>query len=88
MRKSIIIAACVLMVTPALGKDFGQQVGHRSGHQVGQRVGHRYDPAPFIAGAIGLSILGAIIASRPRDCWQEIIGYDRYGRRIYETVCN
>jgi len=99
MRKVIAVMAVMLMGTPAFGKDFGQrggqhygqQSGHYYGHGVGHGVGQRYghnSAAPWVAGAIGLGILGIIIASQPKDCWQEFIGYDRYGRRVYQEICN
>ena len=52
---------------------------------------HHHNPAPWIAGAIGLGLLGAMTYDawgRPvRQCWDEMIGYDRYGREVYQRYC-
>ena len=52
----------------------------------------RYNAAPWIAGAIGLGVLGALTYDawgnpyRP-FCWNEYIGLDRYGQQVYRQRC-
>ena len=50
---------------------------------------HHGNAGAWVAGAIGLGVLGAIIAneSRPR-CSEEMIGYDRYGNEVWKRYCN
>jgi len=44
--------------------------------------------------ALGLSLLGLGVAGAyyynhqlPPTCWKEIVGYDRYGREMWEVTC-
>ena len=61
------------------------------GHHRSHNRGH--NAAPWIAGAIGLGLLGALTYDQwgrpvqPR-CWNEYIGVDRYGRQVHQQVCN
>jgi len=67
---------------------------HRHNHGYAhpqQYYGNRHDSnaGAWVAGAIGLGILGAIIASESqRQCYDDMVGYDRYGREIWRTICN
>ena len=62
-------------------------VGHHRSHN------RRHNPAPWIAGALGLGILGALTYDQwgrpvqPR-CWNEYVGVDRHDRQVYQQVCN
>ena len=88
MRKLLIVAA-LLATTPALADD------HRYRHPQPQR---QHNTAPWVAGAIGLGILGAgayLYNQNQQRCWNEPVldSYgrrmtDRYGNLLFETVCN
>jgi multisubunit Na+/H+ antiporter MnhB subunit len=95
MRK-VIITLCALMVaTPALAD------WRRNQHYQPQRQQHHYEHRhrgginPWIAGAIGLGVLGAgAYYYNQRQCWNEYVVdmygrqvYDRYGRPLAQTVC-
>jgi len=41
-----------------------------------------------VAGAIGLGVLGAGAYYYNRRCWDEMIGYDRWGREVWQRYCN
>lgn len=44
---------------------------------------------PWVAGALGLGILGAgTYLYNNRTCWDELVGYDRYGRELWQRYCN
>ena len=53
---------------------------------------------PWVAGAIGLGVVGAgtyYYQNRVRRCWDEYVVdyygrqvYDRYGRPVFQSVCN
>ena len=45
--------------------------------------------APWVAGAVGLGILGAIAAPwAAPSCYNVVVGYDRYGYEMYRRVCD
>ena len=80
-----------------VGPAFGQHYGHHHGpryrpyhppihhHHHHQR---RNNYAPYVAGAIGLGIMGAIIADQyARRCYKQHIGYDHVGNPIFEHIC-
>lgn len=90
-----------LTVGPAFGQHRGHGFGH-GGHFRGYAHGGHYRPyvphhnhgyrrknyAPYIAGAIGLGIVGAIIYDQyGRRCERQIIGYDINGAPIIDTIC-
>ena len=91
MRKLLLIAATVLMVTPALADRYHR----RYTPPPPQR--HHHNAAPWIAGAIGLGILGGAYYynNYNRQCWDEPVtdrfGYqlfDQYGRPMVRRFCN
>jgi hypothetical protein len=51
--------------------------------------GHHYRPnyAPWIAGAVGLGIMGAIIANQHPTCQDRVVGQDHYGNMIVQRYC-
>jgi len=77
MRK-VIITLCALMVaTPALAD------WRRERHQP-QRQQHHRGINPWVAGAIGLGVLGAgAYYYNQRQCWNEYV-VDMYGRQVYD----
>lgn len=70
-----------------------QHQAQRHQHQQRHHQHHRHNNiAPWIAGGLALGALGAyaITPRAPRHimtCWEEIIGYDRRGRPVYDEVC-
>ena len=96
MRKLAIGLSVVALLASTLPV-FAQQ-HHRHGYRPQQ---HRYvaprpaprhyhnhrNYAPWVAGAIGLGVLGSMYYYNNRQCWDEMIGYDRYGREVFERYC-
>ena len=89
-RTTKVVAATALALTIATSAVADQrrydQRRYYSQHQ--SRHYHNGNAGAWIAGAVGLGILGAIIASESQQqCWDEMIGYDPYGREIWRTYC-
>jgi type IV secretory pathway TrbF-like protein len=43
---------------------------------------------PYALGGLALGALGAgAYYYNDRQCWDEMIGYDRYGRQVFERYC-
>jgi hypothetical protein len=94
MRKLAIGLSIVALLASTLPV-FAQQ--HRHGYRPQQRhyvaprpVPRHYNHrkyAPWVAGAIGLGVLGSMYYYNNRQCWDEMIGYDRYGREVFERYC-
>ena len=101
MRKLLAIVIIFIMTMPAMAgqqrhdrRGYQQHTHQRHHHQQPRH----YQPqrhnniAPWIAGGLALGALGAyaVIPRAPRHimtCWEEIIGYDRRGRPVYDEVC-
>jgi len=81
MRKFLLALAVIAVATPAVADPY-----HHRQEPPRQRHGNA---GAWVAGAIGLGVLGAIIAndSRPR-CTEELIGYDRFGNEVWKRYCN
>ena len=108
MRKIIIASIALLAMSVPVeaqhrrdhhhGYQPHRQQFHQRNHYQPPRGHHRshnrgHNAAPWIAGAIGLGILGALTYDqwgRPMQprCWNEYIGVDRSGRQVYQQVCN
>jgi hypothetical protein len=96
MRKILTVVALLSMVAPALG----QEAGHRVGHGVGHHSGHVPLPPPrpygrdgrnilpWVAGGVTLGILSGAYWYNNRRCYDEMVGYDRRGREVWEINCN
>jgi hypothetical protein len=86
--RSILIAISVLAMT---GSALADPVYR---HRTPPRHHHQHNVMPWVAGAIGLGVLGALTYDqwgrpvRRRECWDEYVGYDYRGRPMYERVCN
>ena len=109
MRKIIIASIALLAMSVPVEAQHrrdhhhGYQPQHRQHFQqrnhyrppAGHHRSHNrsHNAAPWIAGVIGLGILGALTYDQwgrpvqPR-CWNEYIGVDRHGRQVYRQVCN
>ena len=82
MRKLLITLFLLSATATAMAdsRHYYRQPPHRS-----------HNAAPWVAGIVGLGILGAIASqqyqSPRRSCWDEVIGYDRYGREVWQRYC-
>ena len=89
--KKIIISTIALMtvITPVLAH--GRSFGHRPyyGYSYGH-YGHRHNNyGAWVAGAIGLGVLGAIIYDQyGRRCVNRVVGYDQLGNPIIQPICD
>jgi hypothetical protein len=90
MRKLLLIAATVLMVTPAMADQ-----RYRRYNPPPQR--HHHNVAPWVAGGLALGLLGGAYYynNYGRQCWDEPVtdrfGYqlfDQYGRPMVRRFCN
>ena len=92
MRSILVFALMMGMMSTAMA-DYrnhrGQQRHHES-HRHHNRIN------PWVAGAIGLGVVGAgtYYYNQRRSCWDapvvDIYGrqiYDRYGRPLFQSVC-
>jgi len=89
MRRLLIATTLIVMATSAVADPYN----HR--HPLPQRrpYEHRqHSIMPWVAGAVGLGVLGAIIANQPErpvsGCWNEMVGYDRWGNEVWKRYCN
>jgi hypothetical protein len=93
MRKLVLALSVVLAASPALA-----DYRHRPRYSPPpQHHHHRGGVNPWVAGAVGLGILGAgaYMYNRPaRQCWNEVVIdpygrqlFDQYGRPVLQVVC-
>lgn len=91
MKKLLVIGLVTLgTLTSAYG---GPRHGHHSGghyarhYHGGHHHGRNY--APWVAGAIGLGIVGAIAGAHyyNRECTRVVVGYDNFGRPVTRLYC-
>lgn len=95
MKKLITAAVAATLVLGAASTAFAQgRYGHRSHggyghhHHHHHHHGFRHNPAPYIAGALGMAIIGGILYDQySRRCWTQQIDTDPYGRPVYGRVC-
>lgn len=87
MRKFLVVASLLIMSTPAMAQYHRRNppLPTPRPYVQGQR-----NILPWVAGGLALGALGSTYYynNRRRDCWEELIGYDRRGREIWETICN
>jgi hypothetical protein len=85
MKKLVALAMVMgLMSSPVLaqGRYSHRNHGHHHGH------GFRHTPAPYIAGALGLAIIGSIIYDQyGRRCYRQVIGHDSWGDPVTRRIC-
>jgi hypothetical protein len=88
MRK--LLLASVALIGMTVVAEAQNHHRHRYNHTPRQHHRH-HNVAPWVAGGLALGILGAMTYDawgRPtRQCWDEMIGYDRYGREVYQRYC-
>ena len=91
MKKFItaVITTAVLLGTTVTASAHGPR--HRDGFHAHRGHGHHhrnFNPAPFIAGAIGMAIIGGILYDQyGRRCQRQVVYYDVYGNPVVQTVC-
>ena len=89
MRRLLIATTLIAMATTAIAEPYNHRRAPPQQHYRGHNGGNA---APWIAGAIGLGLLGAIIANQPErpayGCWNEMVGYDRWGNEVWKRYCN
>lgn len=95
MRRMFVASVALLgMMTVAEAQNY-----HRHRYNPPPRHHHhnhrpkQHNVMPWVAGGLALGILGAMTYDawgrpihQPR-CWDEMIGYDRYGRQVWERYC-
>ena len=87
MKKFItaVITTAVLLGTTVTASAHGR---HRGGFYAHRGHNHNFNPAPFIAGAIGMAIVGGILYDQyGRRCQRQVVYYDVYGNPVVQTVC-
>ena len=88
MKKLITATLAAALVFGVSASAFAQgRYSHRShGHY--HHHGFRHNPAPYIAGALGMAIIGGMLYDQySRRCWTQQIDTDPYGRPVYGRVC-
>ena len=81
---SALILASVVIATPAMAQH--RHGGHHHHHH--HHHHYRANPAPYIAGALGLAILGGIVYDQyNRRCYSQVIGYDSNGDPVVRKIC-
>ena len=84
MLKALLLATAIAVVTTPT---FADEFHHR-------RPEHR--PAPiyrhngnngFLFGLGAAAIIGSIFYFEGRRCWNELVGYDQWGREIVQRRC-
>jgi hypothetical protein len=84
MKRTLIALATIIALTGAASADYR---GHR-GHQNRSHQGRGY-MAPLVGGLLlgGLGYYGYQQYQRRVQCWDEMVGYDRRGREVWERYC-
>lgn len=88
MKKLITATLAAALVFGVSASAFAQgRYSHRShGHY--HHHGFRHNPAPYIAGALGLVIIGSIIYDQyGRRCYKQVIGHDSWGDPVTRRIC-
>jgi ABC-type dipeptide/oligopeptide/nickel transport system permease subunit len=87
MKRILVILSLIAISFPVFAAD-----RHRSYHTEPSHRGSNINP---YGAALGLSLLGLGVAGAyyynhtlPPECWKEIVGYDRYGREMWEVTCH
>ena len=90
MRKVIVTLCAILVASPALAD------WRRDHRPAPRQEHHRHGINPWVAGAIGLGVLGAgtYYYNQRRACWNEPVVdpygrqvYDQYGRPLIHQIC-
>lgn len=89
--KTLLVGLVISMflITPvsAQGRNHGYR-GNFHNHNHHHRHHRKNNLVPYIAGGIGLAILGGIVYDQyGRKCYKQIIGYDSWGEPVTRRVC-
>jgi hypothetical protein len=94
MRKLITtlsIAAVMLASTPVFAQhrhNHGYRPHQPQRHYYAPPQRHRHNWVPYALGGLALGALGTgMYYYNNRQCWDELIGYDRRGREVFERYC-
>lgn len=79
MRKFLIITSLLAMTVPAVAQE--------RRHYAPPPPRRPHNIMPWIAGGLVAGALGAMYYDRRHDCWSQMVGYDEFGRKLWETVC-
>ena len=79
MRKFLIITTLLAMTVPAVAQE--------RRHYAPPPPRRPHNIMPWIAGGLVAGALGAMYYDRRHDCWSQMVGYDEFGRKLWETVC-
>lgn len=79
MKRTLIALITVIALTSAANADYRGRRGYQ---------GRGY-MAPLVGGLLlgGLGYYGYQQYQRRVQCWDEMVGYDRYGREVWERYC-
>jgi hypothetical protein len=87
MKRTLIALATIIALTGAASADYRGHRGHQNrGHHGHQGRGYM---APLVGGLLlgGLGYYGYQQYQRRVQCWDEMVGYDRRGREVWERFC-
>jgi hypothetical protein len=89
MIKVLLTSGCFLMSATSVSMAHDGYYRYHHGHPGHYRHHRReFNPAPFIAGAIGMAIIGGILYDQyGRRCYNRIMYYDVNGNPVVQTVC-
>jgi len=92
MKRTLIALITVIAMTSAASADYRGHRGYPNrGHQGYQHHGHqgRGYMAPLVGGLLlgGLGYYGYQQYQRRVQCWDEMVGYDRRGREVWQRYC-
>ena len=84
MKRTLIALATIIALTGAA--DAQHRGHHNRGHHGHQGRGYM---APLVGGLLlgGLGYYGYQQYQRRVQCWDEMVGYDRRGREVWERFC-
>ena len=87
MKRTLIALATIIALTGAASADYrGHRGHHNRGHHGHQGRGYM---APLVGGLLlgGLGYYGYQQYQRRVQCWDEMVGYDRRGREVWQRYC-
>lgn len=89
--KTLFVGLIMSMVITTSASAGSRNHGHRGNYYHNGHHHHhhrRNNVVPYIAGGLGLAILGGIIYDQyGRKCYKQIIGYDSWGDPVTRKVC-
>lgn len=89
MRKLLIVVSLLAMTSATSAQNYHH---NRRAPQPLPRpyTGGHHNVLPWVAGGLALGALGGAYYynRRQRECYDELVGYDRRGREVWQTICN